>query len=117
MGCQLGKVAGLSPAFVQRTQLAMLGVLAEAEELAGVPAQFPKAIEVLRDSWDALASGHIPQVQLLVSKTVSRTPEVYRVNTATALTLRQLVDVGLHLHPGERVRYLIRHAPSTGFRG
>jgi DNA polymerase elongation subunit (family B) len=101
------------PVFVQRTQLGMLGVLAEAEDLAGVPAQLPKAIEVLQESWDALATGRIPLVQLLVSKTVSRAPEAYRVDTATALALRQLADVGLHLHPGERVRYLIRHATAA----
>jgi DNA polymerase elongation subunit (family B) len=45
-----------------------------------------------------------------VSKTVSRALEEYRVDTAAALALRQLADVGLHLHPGERVRYLIRQA-------
>jgi DNA polymerase-2 len=52
-------------------------------------------------------------VQLLVAKTVSRAPEEYQVDTATALALRQLADVGLHLHPGERVRYLIRHAKAA----
>jgi DNA polymerase-2 len=101
------------PAFVQRTQLAMLGVLAEAEELAGVPDQLPRAVEVLRESWAQLASGRIRQVQLLVTKTVSRDPGDYRVKTATAVALRQLADVGLHLHPGERVRYLIRHATAA----
>jgi DNA polymerase II len=98
------------PVFVQRTQLAMLGVLAEAEDVASLPVQLPKAIEVLQDSWDALATGRIPLVQLLVAKTVSREPEAYQVDTQTALALRQLGEVGLHLHPGERVRYLIRHA-------
>jgi DNA polymerase II len=101
------------PVCVQRTQLAMLGVLAEAQDLAGVPARLPHAIAVLRESWDALARGRIPLVQLLVAKTVSRAPEEYQVDTATALALRQLADVGLHLHPGERVRYLIRHAKAA----
>jgi DNA polymerase-2 len=101
------------PVFVQRTPLAMLGVLAEAEGLAGVPAQLPKAIEVLRESWDALTAGRIPLVQLLVAKAVSRAPEAYRVNTTTALALRQLADLGLRLHPGERVRDLIRHAKAV----
>jgi hypothetical protein len=41
---------------------------------------------------------------------VSRAPEAYRVNTATALALRQLADVGLHLHSGEQGQDLIRHA-------
>jgi DNA polymerase-2 len=97
------------PVCIQRTQLAMLGVLSEAEELAGVEACLPRAIEVLQETWEA-ATGHMPLVQLLVAKTVSREPEAYQVDTATALALRQLGEVGIHLHPGERVRYLIRHA-------
>jgi DNA polymerase-2 len=101
------------PVFVQRTQLAMLGVLAEAADLAGVAARLPQAIEVVRESWGQLATGRIPQVQLLVTKTVSHAPEAYQVDTATALALRQLADVGLHLHPGERVRYLIRQAKAS----
>jgi DNA polymerase elongation subunit (family B) len=101
------------PVFVQRTQLAMLGVLAEAADLAGVPARLPHAIEVVRESWAQLASGRIPEVHLLVPKTVSRAPEAYRVDTATAMALRQLADVGLRLHPGERVRYLIRQAKAS----
>jgi DNA polymerase elongation subunit (family B) len=91
----------------------MLGVLAEAEDLAGVPEQLPHAIAVLQDSWDALATGRIPRVHLLVTKSVSRAPGEYQVDTATALALRQLADVGLHLHPGERVRDLIRHAKAA----
>src|SRR5687768_8147789 len=82
------------PVFIQRTQLAMLGVLAQAEGLAGVMAQLPTAIEILHESWAQLASRHIPLVQLLVSKTVSRQLEDYQVDTATALALRQLAEVG-----------------------
>jgi hypothetical protein len=100
MGGQLGKVAGLPPAFVQRTQLGMLGVLAEAEDLSCFPARLPHAIKVVRESWAQLATGRAPQAHLLVTKTVSHAPEEYRVDTATAVALRQLADVGLHLHPG-----------------
>ena len=68
MGGQLGKVAGLPPAFVQRTQLGMLGVLAEAEDLSCFPARLPYAIEVVRESWAQLATGRAPQAHLLVTR-------------------------------------------------
>jgi DNA polymerase elongation subunit (family B) len=53
-----------------------------------------------------------------VAKTVSQELEAYRVENATAQALRQLRAVGIHLHPGERVRYLIRdaHAPNKDQR-
>jgi DNA polymerase elongation subunit (family B) len=98
------------PVFIQVTQRAMLEVLAEAENLAAYVARVPKALEVLRDVWEQLATGHIPPLQLLVAKTVSQELEAYRVENATAQALRQLRAVGIDLHPGERVHYLIRDA-------
>jgi DNA polymerase-2 len=100
------------PVFIQATQLAMLGVLAEAENLAGYVARIPTALEVLRDTWEQLATGHIPPLQLLVAKTIGQELEGYRVENATAQALRQLRAVGIHLHPGERIRYVIRDARS-----
>jgi DNA polymerase II len=100
------------PVFIQATQWAMLQVLAEAESLADCVAHIPRALEVLRDTWGQLATGHIPPLQLLVAKTVGQELETYRVENATAQALRQLRAVGIHLHPGERVRYLIRDAGS-----
>jgi hypothetical protein len=38
--------------------------------------------------------------------------EAYQVENATAQALRQLRAIRIHLHPGERVRYLIRDARS-----
>ena len=96
------------PVFIQATQWAMLEVLAEAENLADCAARVPRALEVLRDTWEQLATGHIPPLQLLVAKTVGQELEAYRVENATAQALRQLRAVGINLHPGERVRYLIR---------
>jgi DNA polymerase-2 len=96
------------PVFIQATQWAMLQVLAEAESLADCVAHVPRTLEVLRDTWEQLATGHIPPLQLLVAKTVGQELEGYRVNNATTQALRQLRAAGIHLHPGERVRYLIR---------
>jgi DNA polymerase, archaea type len=100
------------PVFIQATQLAMLEVLAGAGHLAGYTARIPQALEILRNTWEQLATGHIPPLQLLVSKTVGQELEAYRVDNATVQALRQLRAVGIHLHPGERVRYLIRDARS-----
>lgn len=90
----------------------MLEQLAAADTIEGCGACIPAALEMVREAWAQLARGEIPPVQLLVEKTVSRELEAYQVNTAPAIALRQLRDLGLHLHPGERVRYLIRDARS-----
>jgi DNA polymerase-2 len=100
------------PVFIRATQWAMLEVLAGAENLAHCVARAPRTLEVLRDTWEQLATGHIPPLQLLVAKTVGQELEAYRVENATAQALRQFRAVGIHLHPGERVRYVIRDAHS-----
>jgi DNA polymerase elongation subunit (family B) len=53
-----------------------------------------------------------------VAKTIGQELEAYRVENATVQALRQLRAVGIHLHPGERVRYLIRdaHSPNPAER-
>jgi DNA polymerase-2 len=101
------------PVFIQVTQWTMLETLAAAKDLAACAARIPQALEVLRQTWERLAAGHIPPLQLLVAKTVSREADAYQVENATALALRQLRDVGIHLHPGETVRYLIRAARAS----
>jgi DNA polymerase-2 len=98
------------PVFIQATQWAMLAILAEAESLADCAARVPRTLEVLRDTWEQLATGHIPPLQLLVARTVGQELEAYRVENATVQALRQLRAVGINLHPGEQVRYLIRDA-------
>jgi DNA polymerase elongation subunit (family B) len=100
------------PVFVQATQWLMLEQLAAADTLAGCRDRVPHALKIVREAWAQLARGQIPPVQLLVEKTVSRELEAYQVDTAPALALRQLRELGIALHPGERVRYLIRDARS-----
>jgi DNA polymerase-2 len=98
------------PVFIQATQLAMLQVLAEAEDLSGYVARIPRALEVVQETWEQLATGHIPPLQLLITRTVSQAVEAYRVDNATALALKQLRAAGIHLHPGEQVRYVLCRA-------
>jgi DNA polymerase elongation subunit (family B) len=90
------------PVFIQATQLAMLETLADAEHLAACVALVSQALEVVRDIWEQLATGHIPPLQLLVTKTVSQELEGYQVKNATAQAERQIPAVGIHLHSGER---------------
>jgi DNA polymerase elongation subunit (family B) len=101
------------PVCIQATQWGMLEALAQATDLGGLATVLPLAFEVLREAWVHLARGAVPPLDLLVAKTVSREPEAYQVDTATALALRQLREAGIRLHPGERVRYLIREARAS----
>ena len=100
------------PPMVRETQLRMLEVLSRARDVDGYRSRIPEVFEVLLDSILKLRSGEVEPSELVVSKTLSQDPADYKVNNLTVLAVQQLEDVGVRIHPGERVPYVIRDARS-----
>jgi len=101
------------PTMVREAQLHMLEVLSRAEDVDGYRSKIPEVFEVLLDSVLKLRDGEVEPPELVVSKTLSQDPSDYKVDNLTALAAQQLEDVGVRIHPGERVPYVIRDARST----
>jgi DNA polymerase elongation subunit (family B) len=59
-----------------------------------------------------LKDGQTKQEDLVIGKTISQKPNAYKVDSLTALAAQQLEDVGIPIHPGEKVRYVIKDALS-----
>ena len=59
-----------------------------------------------------LREGSIKPRDLVITRVLSQEVADYKVDTPTALAARQLEAAGLHLHPGEKVRYV--HAEKKG---
>ncbi|MHB9075395.1 MAG: DNA polymerase domain-containing protein [Desulfobaccales bacterium] len=106
------KVRGLAcrrrdtPPFVRRAQEAMLQKLTEAatsEELAA----FKPALEEMAEGFrQRLREGGIDPHDLVITRVLSQKVEEYKVDTPTALAARQLENAGIHIQPGEKVRYV-----------
>jgi len=47
---------------------------------------------------------------LTIGKRISQEPNAYKVDSLTALAAQQLEDFGIPIHPGEKVRYMIKDA-------
>ena len=101
------------PAMVREAQLRMLEVLSRAGDVNGYQSRIPEVLEVLLDCVLKLRNGEIEPPELVISKTLSQDPSDYKVDNLTALAAQQLEDVGVRIHPGQRVSYLIRDARST----
>ncbi|MFZ5454007.1 MAG: DNA polymerase domain-containing protein [Thermodesulfobacteriota bacterium] len=106
------KVRGLicrrrdTPPFVRRAQEALLARLATAgtpEELAALG---PELEEMAAGFRQRLREGDLKPQDLVITRVLSQPVEDYRVDTATALAARQLQAAGIHLAPGEKVRYV-----------
>jgi DNA polymerase-2 len=100
------------PTMVREAQLRMLEVLSRAKDVDGYRSKIPEVFEVILDSVLKLRNGEVAPSGLVVSKTLSQDLGDYKVDNLTALAAQQLEDVGVRIHPGERVPYLIRDARS-----
>jgi DNA polymerase elongation subunit (family B) len=46
--------------------------------------------------------------ELIITRVLSQKVEAYKVDTPTSLAARQLENAGIHIQPGEKVRYVHR---------
>jgi len=101
-----------TPPLIQEAQLRMVEILAEAKDLAGCRAKIPKILDLLLEYSLKLKDGRARQEDLAIGKRISKEPNAYKVDSLTALAAQELEDFGIPIHPGERVRYLIKDALS-----
>jgi DNA polymerase-2 len=112
------KARGLSfrrsdmPPLIQEAQVRMVEVLAEAKDVEAYRSKIPKVLDLLLEYHLLLRDGRARHEDLVIGKTISREPNEYKVDSLTALAAQQLEDSGIPIHPGERVRYMIKDAQS-----
>jgi DNA polymerase-2 len=103
---------GDTPPLIQEAQLRMLEVLAEAKDMDDYRVKIPKILDLLLEYSLMLKDGQAKQEDLAIGKRISREPNAYKVDSLTALAAQELEDVGIPIHPGEKVRYVIKDAES-----
>jgi DNA polymerase elongation subunit (family B) len=69
-------------------------------------------LDILLEHNLRLKDGQIKNEELAIGKRLSRKPNDYKVDSLTALAAQQLEDTGIPIHPGEKVRYVIKDALS-----
>jgi DNA polymerase-2 len=108
------KVRGLmcrrrdTPPLVRRAQEAMLTKLAEAASAGELAALKPELAEMAQGFRQRLREGGINPQELVITRVLSQPVADYKVDTPTALAARQLKNAGIHLQPGEKVRFVHR---------
>ena len=108
------KVRGLmcrrrdTPPFVRRAQEAMLTKMAEAGTPGELAALKPELEEMAEGFRQRLREGGINPQDLVITRVLSQPVADYKVDTPTSLAARQLENAGIHIQPGEKVRYVHR---------
>jgi DNA polymerase-2 len=101
---------GDMPPLVQEAQIRMLEILAEATTKDDYESKVPKILELLLEYSLILKEGQVKVEELTIGKRISQEPNAYKVDSLTALAAQQLEDFGIPIHPGEKVRYVIKDA-------
>jgi DNA polymerase-2 len=100
-----------TPAYIKDTQLHILEILADGRDAAGFKARLPQAVAYATDRLRRLRAGQAPAKSLVVQQRLSREPEEFRVRTAAARAVQQLLDAGVPLSAGEQLRFLYVPGP------
>jgi DNA polymerase-2 len=112
------KARGLSfrrgdmPPLIQEAQIRMLEVLSGTKNMKNFQSKIPEILDLLLEYSLKLKDGQAKQEDLAIRKRISQEPNAYKVDSLTALAAQQLKDVGIEIHPGEKVRYVIKDAQS-----
>jgi len=101
-----------TPPVVSRMQHQVLEILAEARDFESYCRKLEEARQTLDRYLDRLADGSMDVQELIISKRLTRAPEAYRKDTATAVVARQLDRSGVKLRPGEIIGYIVTDAGS-----
>ena len=101
-----------TPPVVSRMQRQVLEILAEARDFESYCRKLQEARRTLDRTLDRLADGSMDVEELIISKRLTRAPEAYRKDTATAVVARQLDRSGVKLRPGEIIGYIVTDASS-----
>ena len=72
---------------------------------------------ILGDYVTRLKEGRVETQELVITRRLTRKLEEYRVKTPSAMALEQFESVGLTIHPGQKVGYLLRDEAISGEEG
>jgi len=106
------KVRGLAlrredtPLFVADAQMQILQILANEKDPTQLYTLLPDVLSMMRESVSKLSHQEIPLNELIVTQTLSRELDQYRVPSPVARAALQLQTVGKTIRMGQRVQFL-----------
>ncbi len=103
---------GDTPSLIQEAQLRMIEILKKAEDVEGYRSKVPEILDLFLEYGLRLREGRMRQEELAIAKRISQEPDAYKVDSLLALAAQQLEDTGISIHPGEKVRYMVKEARS-----
>jgi len=105
-----------TPIFLKNMQGDMINVFSKAEGAKEFLDLIPSAVEVLCDYGRRLVDNDFRLEDLIFSNCVSRDVSEYKVDNLVKSSLFQLRDLGVHIEPGQSIRYVVRDEHARDYR-
>ncbi|MBI3921104.1 MAG: hypothetical protein HY318_06780, partial [Armatimonadetes bacterium] len=93
-----------------RAQNEALAILSQARSHREYCDRLPQAQRVVDDIRDELKDGLLSFEDVAITRSLSRSPEMYRKANHTAIVAGELAKRGVQLRPGETVQYVVTDA-------
>ena len=106
------KIRGLAsrredtPLFVAQAQLQVLQILSKEKDVSRVGDLFPEVLNMLREKLSSLNGRTIPVHKLLITQTLSRELDQYRVPSPAARAASQLQAIGKEVRMGQKIQFV-----------
>ncbi|KXB04320.1 hypothetical protein AKJ49_02225 [candidate division MSBL1 archaeon SCGC-AAA382A03] len=95
---------------ISKGQQKMLEKLAEAKNRKQFLEKIQESLQVLRKHVERIERGLVKLEDFAVTRKLSREPDSYKANARTAIVAKQLQEMGVELHPGQQVKYIVTNA-------
>lgn len=103
---------GDTPRYLEEVQLNAIGILAREMEFEKLSALVPKVVYFFKACYQDLVEGRVPLKHLIISQTLSRDLEDFKVISPAGRAALQLVEDGKAIRAGQNVEFLrIRQKP------
>jgi DNA polymerase II len=106
------KIRGLAlrredtPLFVAKAQSQVLQILAKEKDPSQLAILLPEILSMLQEKLSALTNREVPMEELLITQTLSRELDEYRVPSPAARAGRQLQAMGKSIQMGQRIQFI-----------
>jgi DNA polymerase-2 len=106
------KIRGLAsrredtPLFVAETQLQILQILAKEKDPSQLTDRLPEVLSMVQGRVSALSDQKISLADLLITQTLSREINEYRIPSPVARAARQLQAIGRNVRMGQRIQFI-----------
>ena len=96
-----------TPPFFKQMQQDMLTVMQKKTSCAAVCDEMDEVVEVCRRAAAQLRRNRVSPEQFIITSRVAKEISSYQVNTAVKAALQQFASLGVTIHPGQRVQFVI----------